>query len=114
MIAAQERRLGQFRARHLVRAWRYRQRRHAGGVWFRLRRVLAESETAFAIAPDEVRQLIAEGLTTEPVGDELEPRKWIAFVSKERVACISGKRSVPVRLGADLLAAECLALTRFD
>ena len=48
MTEAVERRLRQLRSRVLVRAWDYRQRNHARGVWFRLRRVLAEASQAYA------------------------------------------------------------------
>jgi hypothetical protein len=41
MGPAYERRVREQHARMLVRSLDYRQRRHARGVWFRLRRVLA-------------------------------------------------------------------------
>ncbi len=109
-----ERRVNQLRSRVLVRSWDYRQRRHARGVWFRLRRVLAEASAAYVIPSDEARRLIAEGYRAEPVGDEIEPPKLIVFVPAERLAQIASARPVPVRLGGDWLSAECLALTPFD
>ena len=114
MNASTERRLGQLRARVLVRAWDYRQRRHARGMWFRLRRVLADASAAFVIPSDEGRKLMAEGHRAEPVGHELEPPKLIVFAQADRVAQIASARSVPVRLSGELLEAECLALTPFE
>lgn len=109
-----DRRIKERRSRVLVRLWEYRQRRHARGTWFRLRRVLADASAAFAISCDEATRLIAEGHRAEPVGGELEPRKLIIFTRRERIAQIATARPVPVRLGPDLLGAECLALTPFE
>ena len=109
-----ERRVKQLRSRVLVRSWDYRQRRHARGAWFRLRRVLADASAAYVIPSDEARTLVAEGHRAEPVGDEIEPPKKIVFVPAERLAQITSARPVPVRLGGELLAAECLALTPFE
>jgi hypothetical protein len=114
MNAAFERRVRQLRARALVRAWDYRQRRHARGVWFRLRRVLANASAAFVITADEARRLMAEGHRAEPVGNELEPPKLIVFAPTDRVAQIASARAVPVQLTSQLLEAKCLALTPFD
>lgn len=114
MTAALQRRVEAIRRRVLVRSWEYRQRRHARGVWFRLRRLLADASAAFVIPGDEARVLLAEGLRAEPVGESLEPRKLILFVPADRVARIASARPVPVRLGRELLEAECLALTPFD
>jgi hypothetical protein len=102
------------RARAVIRAWEYRQRRHARGVWFRLRRVLADASQAFIVPSDETRRLVSEGHRVESVGYELEPPKLIVFAPADRVAQIGSALSVPVRLGAELLAAECLVLTPFE
>jgi hypothetical protein len=59
MTAALERRLRQWRSRVLVRSWSYRQRRHAGGFWFRLRRALADASEAYAISRAEAQELIS-------------------------------------------------------
>ena len=114
MSASLERRVRQLRARALVRGWEYRQRRHARGVWFRLRRVLADASAAFVIPSDEARRLVAEGRRAEPVGYELEPPKLIVFAQADRIAQIASARSVAVRLTSPLLEAECLALTPFE
>jgi hypothetical protein len=109
-----DRRVRELRARVLIRSWNYRQRRHARGAWGGLRRALAGASAAYAIPSDEARKLIAEGHRAEPVGHQLEPPKLIVFARTERIAQIADARSLPVRLSAELLAAECLALTAFD
>lgn len=114
MIPTLERRLRQQRSRVAIRSWDYRQRRHARGVWFRLRRVLADAQAAFAISRDEAAKLIAEGYPAAPVGNELEPPRVLLLVPADRVAQIGSARQLPVRLGADLLGAESLALVPFD
>lgn len=113
MTPATDRRLRQLRSRQLVRAWDYRQRHHSRGVWLRLRRVLADAASAYAVSPEEVERLVAEGHALEPVGSELAPRRLIVFVSPERVRRLASARPLVVRLSAELLAAEGLALTRF-
>jgi hypothetical protein len=109
-----ERRLREQRARVLIRTHDYRQRRHAHGVWFRLRRVLADASAAYAISVDDARALVAEGHAVEPVGAELEPPKLIVFVPADRVRAMAGAEQVPMRMGGALLAAPCLALVPFD
>ena len=114
MIAAQERRLRELRSRMLVRAFDHRQRRHARGVWFRLRRVLTFASEAYSLPPDEAARLIAEGHRPEPVGRELEPSRVILFVPAERLARIASAQRLAVRLSAETLSAECLALVPFE
>ncbi len=109
-----ERRLRQLRSRLLVRSWEYRQRGHARGIWFRLRRVLTDAKDAYEIPRAEAEALIAEGYPAEPVGSELEPPKLIVFVPAGRVHGIAAAHSLTVRLSAELLAAECLALVPFE
>jgi hypothetical protein len=111
---AQERRLRELRSRALVRAFDYRQRRHARGVWFRLRRVLAGASAAYALPAAEGQRLVAEGHRPEPVGQELEPPRLILLVTAERVARIAAARPLEMRLSAELLSAECLALVPFE
>jgi hypothetical protein len=114
VIPAFDRRLREFRSRILIRAWDYRQRRHARGVWFRFRLALAGARDAHVIPRQEALKLIAEGVQPEPVGQELEPQRLILFVPAERVATIADARPLAVRLDAELLAAECLVLTPFE
>jgi hypothetical protein len=113
MTDALERRVRQARSRAAVRAWEYRQRHHAKGVWLRLRRILADAEAAYVIPEGEAEGLVAEGFPPEPVGRELEPVKVILFLPAERVARLTGAREIPVRLGVELLEAPALALIRF-
>jgi hypothetical protein len=114
MTSAQERRLREVRSRVLVRTFDHRQRGHARGVWFRLRRVLAFASEAHVIPAGEAKRLIAEGYRPEPVGQELEPPRVILLVPRERVARIASARSLAVRLSAEMLSAECLALVPFE
>jgi len=114
MTPAQERRLREVRSRVLVRTFDHRQRGHARGVWFRLRRVLAFASEAYVIPAHEAKRLIAEGYRPEPVGQELEPPRVILLVPRERVAGIASARSLAVRLSAEMLSAECLALVPFE
>jgi hypothetical protein len=111
--SAQERRLREMRSRLLVRAFDYRQRRHARGVWFRLRRVLALAQEAYAIPRAEAERLLAEGFASDPVGGETEPTRVIVLVPAERVAEIASARPLAVRLSAELLSADSLALVPF-
>lgn len=113
MTDSLERRLRQLRSRVLARAWGYRQHGHAGGVWFRLRRALTDAREAYAISRQAAEELIAEGYQAEPVGRELEPPRLIIFVPSTRVARIPSARPLEVRLSAELLTAECLALVPF-
>ncbi len=113
MTEALERRLRRHRSRLAVRAWEYRQRNHARGVWYRLRRVMAEAARAFVVTDEDARALLAEGYRAEPVGRQLQPEKTIVFVPAERMLRVPGAREVPVSLGADLLEARCIALVPF-
>ncbi len=113
MNTVMERRLRQLRSRVLVRSWEYRQRRHARGAWFRLRRVLADAAEAYAISPEVARELVAEGYGPESVGAEFQPPKTIIVIPQGRVARIPGVRPLTLRLGGELLLANHLALVPF-
>ncbi len=114
MTRALERRVRQVRSRVAVRAWAYRQRHHAKGVWMRLRRVLTDARSAYVIPGSEAERLLAEGFRPEAVGLELEPPKVVLFVPAARAARIAGAREIPVRLEAALLEAPAaLVLVRF-
>lgn len=101
------------RSRAAVRAWEYRQRHHSKGVWFRLRRVLADAESTFAIPCSVVEKLEEEGYSREAVGAEIEPPKVILFVPAARLEQIPEKRRLRVAMDAEFLAAPCVALIRF-
>lgn len=102
------------KTRAVVRRWKYRQRRHAAGVWFRLRRALADARLAFVIGEDDAERLIAEGYAPERCGAEVEPAKTILFVDEARLRTIEGRRAIDVGLGPDFLAARSIVLVRFD
>ncbi len=108
-----EQRLRQMRSRVLVRSWEYRQRRHARGVWFNLRRLLTDASEAYVVTREDAAELLAEGYKAEPVGQEVEPPKLIVFAPAARVARLASARPLTVRLSAELLAAKCLALVPF-
>lgn len=112
-VAALEERARQVRARAAVRAWEYRQRHHAKGVWFRLRRLLAATASAWSLPEEEARRLVAEGYEVAAAGSLLEPPKLIVLVPEERLRAVPGRAPVELRLGPDLLAARCLALVPF-
>jgi hypothetical protein len=112
-MTSAERRLRQLRSRVLVRAWDYRQRNHSRGVWYRLRRVLADASEAYALSPRDAQLLLAEGHAAEAVGAELAPARTIIFAAADRVSRLASARRLHLVLDADLLAAECLALVRF-
>jgi hypothetical protein len=102
------------RTRALVRRWRYRQRHLAGGVWFRLRRVLADARYAFAISEEDARRLVNDGCVVESVGLEIAPEKTMMFVDEGRLATLATRRPITVGLGPDFLAAAAIALVPFD
>lgn len=114
MSAALEQRARQYRSRMLVRTWDYRQRHHARGIWYRLRRLLADASHAYVVSSHDAAQLRAEGFAVEAVGNAIEPPKIIVCAPVTRVASLASAREVPVSLGGDLLSAECLVLVPFD
>ena len=102
------------RTRAQVRAWRYRQRNLAAGVWFRLRRALADARAAYAISADDARRLVAEGYTDLACGREIAPEKAIVFVDERRLEKVEKRRPIRVDLGPAFLAADAVALVRFE
>ncbi len=114
MSAALEQRARQYRSRMEIRAWDYRQRHHARGVWFRLRRLLAGASHAYVVSSTDAERLRAEGFRIEPAGSEIDPPKLIMFAPIERVTALASAKEVPVLLGGELLNAESLVLVPFD
>ena len=114
MIRSLEKRAKAARSRAAVRAWEYRQRNHAKGTWYRLRRLLADASSAYELTEQAAHLLLAEGHRPEPVGEQMEPPKIILFVPAERIDPMADKRPIPVRLAADFLAARYVALVRFE
>ena len=109
-----EKRVRVARSRAAIRAWEYRQRNHAKGMWHRLRRLLADASAAYALTEKAAGELLAEGHRPDPVGESMEPPKVILCATVERLGAIIDKRQIPVRLGADFLAARHIALVRFE
>lgn len=108
-----QRRVRRARSRAAVRRWEYRQRNLAKGVWFRLRRLLADAREAYSIPDQAATVLASEGYREEPAGAELEPPRRIFFVPEERLSRIGGRRQLAVRLDVELLRSPALALVRF-
>jgi hypothetical protein len=102
------------RTRAEVRRWDYRQRNLAAGVWFRLRRVLADARAAYVISEADAQRLTAEGYAVEPCGAELSPEKTILFVDEARLSMVASREPIPVELGPPLLGATAIALVAFD
>ncbi len=102
------------RTRAAVQRWHYRQRHLAAGVWFRLRRVLADASAAYAISEHDARQLIAEAYQPEACGREVSPEKLMLFVDEPRLAKLRQRRPIPVGLGPEFFAARAIALIAFD
>jgi len=102
------------RTRALVRAWNYRQRNRAAGVWFRLRRVLADAKAAYIISDEDARRLLAEGYERVSCGQEIAPEKVMVFVDERRLDRVDSRRPIRVDLGPAFLAARAIALVRFD
>jgi hypothetical protein len=98
------------RERALIRAWEYRQRHYAKGVWYRFRRVLVDAAAAWIIGDDDGDRLESGGRVPLPVGRELAPPIRLFFLSEEEVKAISDRRQVPPRLCSELLQARNLAL----
>lgn len=97
-----------------VRAWKYRQRNLAAGVWFRLRRVLADAKAAYVISDEDAGRLLAEGYEPAACGREVAPAKTMVFVDQRRLDRVESRRRIPVDLGPAFLAASTIALVRFD
>ncbi len=104
----------QVRQRALVRAWDYRQRNLSGGVWFRLRRVLANAREALVIDEEDAHRLIARNHSPLEVGRHLHPEKLIFELSEAEAAQLASAKSIPLRLGPELLTARYLVLHPFD
>lgn len=107
-------RLREHRARLAVRAWEYRQRHHANGVWFRLRRALADAAELFVIDDSDARRLVAAGHPVHPAGSAIEPPKIMLVVSREALADIPSARAIRVGLNAEFLGARSVVLVPFQ
>jgi hypothetical protein len=113
MSEAMHKRVAKIRQRLNVRRWEYRQRHYAHGVWYRLRRLLADAEEAYVIDSNDADALLTRGFASASVGRELVPARTLVFAPREAILALPSARPVPVRLSAELLAAHCVALVRF-
>ena len=108
------RRVRLMRERTLIRGWEYRQRHHAKGVWYRLRRVLVDAAEAWAIDDRDTDKLAVRGVGELAVGTELNPPKRIFFVTRRELVAAPSRRRIPLRLTNELLEVRNLALVAFD
>jgi hypothetical protein len=113
-IERMETRAKAVRARALVRAWEYRQRHHAAGMWFRLRLTLVDAEEAYAISADDAALLREGGSAQAECGREMSPEKPMFFVEAEGLTRLPSRRQIPVNLGPEFLAAVAVALVKFE
>lgn len=113
MNEALQRRARRIEERRVVRAWEYRQRGHAAGVWFRLRWLLCQAELAYEIPDSAAEELRAAGRVPDPVGQELEPPVAVFVLPRRAAERIADRRPLAVRLDANLLAARSLVLVPF-
>ena len=100
--------------RRVIRAWEYRQRNYSKGVWFRLKRLLADAAHVFVIEERDADALEVRGNVPYPVGKELVPPKRIYIVERIDAADFQNAREIPARLRAELLAAKCLMVVRHE
>ena len=115
MTDALRKRVRDVHARAAVRSWEYRQRHHAKGMWFRLRRELARTETAYVLPADVANALTEAGCELLTVGDEMVPKKRLLRVSRRALSpYVDQLVEAPVALQGALLAAEALALVPFE
>jgi hypothetical protein len=112
-LSVLERRARDAKSRALVRSWEYRQRNLARGIWFELRRILADTERAFVLSDDVAAEVLHSGAKLEAAGARLEPKKRIMFVTADELSGYTDIREIPVNLGVDFVAARNIALLPF-
>src|SRR5678815_4280491 len=101
-------------SRAAVRAWEYRQRNHAKGVWVRLQRLLADTDRLYVISDETMRRLTEAGFDAEPIGLELEPPIRMVVIPGQYGAWLEGAPQIRVALHSDLLRARNIALVPFE
>jgi hypothetical protein len=102
----------QINERSLLRSWKFRQRHHSAGVWFRVPRALVDLGGLWPISEDDAKELEAEEFTSLGAGQELEPPLRIYVLTPERVQRLRVDQPLPVRLSAAVLSAGQLAAVR--
>jgi hypothetical protein len=108
------RRLRELRSRAAIRRWETRQLAHAGGVWYRLARLLTYARSAWSLSDADAERLIGAGHAPHPVGLELEPPRRVFVVTEETVAALPSAREVPLVSSPELLVCRNLALVPFE
>jgi hypothetical protein len=102
------------RSRALVRRWELRQLRHAAGAWYRLARLLALTQRAWAITDADAEELVAAGYQAQPVGLAFEPPLRLFVTSDEQARALPGAREIALQASPQLLTYRNLALVPFD
>ena len=107
-------RIRQARSRAAVLKWESRQAGLAGGVWYRLRRLLAYSSAVLAVDDATMDELVSGGFAVSPVGEQIEPKKRIVLLSPADCHRLRAARPLPVGLGPEVLAERNLVLVLWD
>jgi len=107
-------RIREIRTRGRIRRWEYRQRNLAHGAWLRFRTALAHAERAFRISPELYAELVANGGRIDDRGASLEPPRHIVWITPAQTEALHDIHELTLRLDAEMLAAEHLALVPFD
>ncbi len=107
-------RVREIRARAAIQRYEIRQMKYAGGVWFRLQRLLTFSRQAWTISDADARGLMAAGHEPHPAGLELEPpRRFFILREDGEVTSLRSAREVPLHASTELLVAPAVALVLF-
>lgn len=107
-------RLRELRARLTIRKWEMRQIDHAGGVWFRLQRLLASTRRALIITTEETAAMRAAGFESHAVGRELEPPKELFVIAEDSIPPEVRGREIPLYEAREILCASAMILIPFD
>jgi hypothetical protein len=107
-------RLRQMKARIAIQKWEARQVNHAGGVWFRLQRLLSDTRRALVISADEAAILLAAGFESHPVGHELQPPKELFVIPEAAVPRNVTGREIALQDGQAILHASAMILIPFE
>jgi hypothetical protein len=106
-------RLRQLKARAAIQKWEARQVGHAGGVWFRLQLLLAQTRRLIVISAEEANALRDAGFEPHPIGAELEPPRSFFVLSEEMVPPAVAGTEVALQDHHQLLLAPAAILIPF-
>jgi hypothetical protein len=107
-------RVRQIRSRTVIRRWEFRQRDHARGTWYRIRRLLAGSRQVFVVSDPDFDRLLSVGRTQHPVGTKLHPERRIVSATLAEATSLSSARELDVRLSSQLLGERNWVLVPFE